>query len=84
MKKRTILKAATVRKAMRLATPMAARRTGPFAAAADWAGEHLGGRFAPARRRSAGMGAAYGLGAAMLAIPLGMWVGRRVRGGGMG
>lgn len=77
MKKKTMMK-----KAMRLAKPMMARKPGPFAVAAGWAGEHLGERLMPARRRSVGKGAAYGLGAAALAIPLGMWVGRRVRGGG--
>jgi hypothetical protein len=44
--------------------------------AAGWAA----GRLRPAPKRHTGRNAALGLGAAALTIPLGLWVGRKLRG----
>jgi len=45
--------------------------------AARWAAEQLH----PEPKRSVGRNAAIGLGAAVLAVPLGLWLGRRLREG---
>jgi hypothetical protein len=49
-----------------------------FVAATGWVTRRLGRRQKPSIAKTA----VQGIGAAAVAIPLGMWVGRKVRGGG--
>lgn len=77
--KRRLLKAAVVTAAPRLLARVTGsrRRNDPLTRATNWATGLVGRR---RRRTPVGRLALQGLGAAALAVPLGLWVGRKVRG----
>lgn len=75
--KRKLLKGAGYIAAPKLAFALQHPRKAAFAKAASWAMNRVG-----PRRKSSSMGstAAKGLGAAALALPVGLWLGRRMMG----
>ncbi len=76
MKKSRIVKAAAWAAAPKMMLAARNPRKAALLKAAEWAV----GRVRPQpKRSSAGRNAAVGLGAAALAVPLGMWVGRKLR-----
>ncbi|HEX2203901.1 MAG TPA: hypothetical protein VHG91_11410 [Longimicrobium sp.] len=80
--KKKALKAAGYAVAPKLSFLVHNPRKAAFAKAGAWAGGMLAERMVPERfrpqRRSPGMTAAKGLGAAAIAAPLGWWLGRRM------
>jgi hypothetical protein len=74
---RRILKAAAWAKAPRLMFAKRHPRKAALLAATGWLARKLGRRQKTSFTRTA----AQGIGAAAVAIPLGLWVGRKVRGG---
>ncbi|HEX2191049.1 MAG TPA: hypothetical protein VHG51_19225 [Longimicrobiaceae bacterium] len=78
MKKSNILKAAAWATAPKMMFAAKNPRKTALLKATQWAASRV--RPAP-RRRSTGRTAAVGLGAAAVAVPLGLWLGRRLRQG---
>lgn len=74
--RKTIMKTAAVATARRVSTRLAKRQGENIGRAADWAVD----RVRPRRKNTFARTAAKGLGAAAIALPLGMWLGRRRRG----
>lgn len=77
MNKKKLLKTAARLASPHLAGAMLGRKKSPLTRAADWASGHVVRRSAPAP--SMGSTALKGLGAAAVALPLGMWLGRKLR-----
>ncbi len=74
--KKKVLKAATWAAAPKTMLALKNPRKAALVKAAGWAV----GRMRPEPKRHTGRNAVIGLGAAAIAIPLGMWVGRMLRG----
>jgi hypothetical protein len=75
---RRVLKMAAWAKAPRLMFAKRHPKKAAFVAATGWLTRRLGRRQKPSMVKTA----AQGIGAAAVAIPLGLWVGRKMRGGG--